>query len=203
MNEFILVVGFREDTDDICKSIRSGLNQIDSNVSVQGFTCKWELENWLDENSSIIIHSEKFRHDSRIFFNGDIFANRTDYEDTFFWNKYYSNNIKLLIMSSSTRELEEGSADIVYDNLDFCKQILPKTPKIILDFIDGRFCNPLEYSYLDIIKQYQASVYHVKRDISSLELTQQSNRQLSEFIKRLVKSNFNMIMESYLRMVQN
>ncbi len=203
MNDFILVVGFREDTNAICKSITSGLHQIDSNLSVQGFTCKWELENWLDENSSIIIHSEKFRHDSRIFFNGDIFANRTDYEDTFFWNKYDSKNIKLLIVSSSTRELDEGSADIVYDNLDFCKQILPKTPKIILDFTDGKFCTPLEYSYLDIIKQYQASIYHVKRDITNPESTKYSNRQLSEFIKRLVKSNYNMLMESYLRMIQS
>ncbi len=203
MNEFILVVGFREDTDSICKGVQSGLNQIDSNMAVKGFTSKWELENWLDENSSIIIHSQKFRHDSRIFFNGDIFANRTDYEDTFFWNKYYSKNIKLFIIASSTRELEEGSADIVYDNLEFCKQILPKTPKIILDFVDGKFCDPPEIAYIDLIKHYQASVYHVKRDTTSLETTKHSNDQLSEFVKRLVKCNYNIMMESYLRVIQS
>ncbi len=198
MTDFILALGFGGDTYAIAKSLALGLDKINSKLKVQTFEGKWLLRNWLDDNAREIIHSHPFRHDSRIFYNDDMFCDKNDYEKTFYWKKYHSAQIKLLVISSCTRELEAGSADLVYDNLDFSKKILPKIPKIILNFSDGNWCDQKAPEYVDLIKAYQESIYHVPRDISTKEKKNQSDYRLSEFIVRMVKSNFDLMIESYL-----
>jgi hypothetical protein len=200
MNESILVLGFGKDTYSVSDSIQSGLDQINSSISIQSFTSKWELRNWLYENASILPDSQTFRHDSRIFFNPEIFSNKTDYENTFFWNKYHSSHIKLLVISSCTRELESGLADIVYNNLDFSKKILPGVPKIIIDFSDGKWCETQSSSYLDLIQEFNDSIYHVKRNIRTNEMKNESNHKITQLTKTLVKSKYNLILENYLRL---
>ncbi len=201
-DEFILILGFGDDTISVAESIQSGLNETRPDLRIETFKGKWELKNWLEKHSSIILHSRKFRHDSRIFFNADMFCTKQDYEDTFFWHKYHSFNIKLLVISSCTRELDPGHSDIVYDNLDFCKNILPKVPKILMDFSDGEWCTTQTSSYLKLFQDFKDSVYHIKRDISTPETRQDANRSLTELAKRLSKSNFELMLETYLEIYQ-
>ncbi len=201
-DEFILVLGFGDDTFSVAESIHSGLSEVRPNLRLETFTGKWELKYWLEKHSKVILHSRQFRHDSRIFYNSDRFCTKQDYEDTFFWNKYHSSNIKLLVISSCTRELDSGLSDIVYDNLDFCKNILPKVPKILMDFSDGEWCTTQTSSYLKLFQDFKDSVYHIRRDISTPETRQDSNLSLAELSKRLIKSNYNMLLETYLEIYQ-
>jgi len=202
MNNYILVLGFDQDTDSIAKKIDSSIKQLGSNEIVKTFSSKWELRNWLDENAEVIIHSQPFRHDSKIFYNDTIFHDRADYEKSFYWNKYHSRQIKLFVISSCTRELTPELSDIAYDNSPFSRNILPKIPKLVLDFSDGLWCRPQTHAIIDLIRDFQQSTYHLKRNISNIDNKNRADSNIAEFITRLIKSNYNLVLETYLELIQ-
>ena len=198
MTDYILILGFGDDTYEIEKTISKSLEDQSRKIQPIAFHAKWELRNWLDEHARVIIHTDPFRHDSRVFYNSDMFCNKEDYEQTFIWNKYHSEHIKALIISSCSRELDPPKADIVYDNLDFAKNILPGIPKIILDFTDGQWCAFQEHEFVNLVREHQQSVYFLKRDISSEDARNASDFRVSQFVSRLIKSNFDLMLETYL-----
>lgn len=203
MEKHVLVLGFAEDAFAVSDCVKTCLGEMDCELKVQNFKAKWELRNWLDENSSVIPGSRRFRHDSRVFFNGDIFCDRDDYEDNFFWHQYDSKNIALLIISSSTRELDMGSSDIVHNNHEFSKKLLPKTPQIVLQFSDGQWCEAQAFSLVELVKDFQSSVYHLVRDISTDYRRENSDRMLCRFLKSLVKTNYRPMVENYVTLINS
>lgn len=198
MKDYILILGFENDAFDVEKQIDQSLKKIRPQIDIISFTGKWELRNWLNDHAEVMMHSKPFRHDSRVFYNDAMFCSKEDYENTFQWHKYHSNKIKCLIMSSCTRELDASRSDIVYDNLEFAKNILPKVPKVILDYTDGRWCTQQEHEFVDLIHEHQQAVYFLNRNTSSKEQTDKSNQQVRQFMVRMVKSNFDLMLETYL-----
>jgi hypothetical protein len=189
MDQYILSLGFRADGRHLARILPSIVK--DFNVKVYASTAKYDIIDFLKEFGKPI---PKTKFSTQAAFD----VGPRTYETL----QFICDNAALFICSDVIREASDGDAAAVYDGYEFADLIMPNNHRTVLHFQNHyRRSKTPELSYAIIEEDFSKHLYHLPRDISTIDLEKNSDEILKIFIESFFRNNKNMPFDDYMKII--